>query len=721
MADDRYERYFAEKIWGMIPEVYRHEDGLAEDPGVLRALVEILAREAAVVRRSHDRLWEDQFVELADDWAVPYIGDLVGTRLVSALNLRGRRVDVAKTIYYRRRKGTLAVLEELIADIAGWEGTVVEAFRRLGRARHRLDPPPARERGPWTGTPPGGWADVRSPRGAALAGGPFDELHHTPDIRRHRGRDGRHAIPKIAFHLYRLRAWEIAAGTPAVPFGGDPTPAGEARGAFTFDPSGRDVPLFMRRSRPQDPATPTEPARWGRWRPAREWELPGPMPCRLLGSPPGEDDPPTPQAEARAHLLGLPAPGGNGDGPPPTPSVEVREAGAPAADAASTVGARLDGWTTPADDPLVIDPGRGRFLLETESPAGELRVRYVHGFSGPVGAGAYARPGVGDRTPDEVRAGGGSLPSAGILNDGVVQIADSATYTLEGDKIRVRDLTLQAAEYRRPYLRIGEGEGNWVLNTSVELEDSRILLDGLWIGLQGPPGGPPPRAVVLRGDYERVALRHVTLDPGGEARIADAPPPGTRVHAVPLRVDADVELLEIDASITGPIVVTDDATVGQIRIRDSIVQGGPDETEPVVEAATGEVILERVTVLGGIDVRRLWATEALLDGPVAIADTQRGCFRFGAARRGERLPHPHESHRFGPGEGDAFFVSRRFGDPGYGQLAREAPEEIRRGAENGSEIGALSRLRNPIRLESLRAKVEEYLPFGRIPIYVYET
>jgi hypothetical protein len=64
-------------------------------------MVQILAHQAAIARRSIDRLWDDQFIELCDDWAVAYIGDLVGTRLVHELNRRGRRVDVVRTIFYR--------------------------------------------------------------------------------------------------------------------------------------------------------------------------------------------------------------------------------------------------------------------------------------------------------------------------------------------------------------------------------------------------------------------------------------------------------------------------------------------------------------------------------------------------------------------------------------------------------------------------------------------
>ncbi len=68
-----------------------------------------------------------------------------------------------------------------------------------------------------------------------------------------------------------------------------------------------------------------------------------------------------------------------------------------------------------------------------------------------------------------------------------------------------------------------------------------------------------------------------------------------------------------------------------------------------------------------------------------------------------------------------FFTSRCFGQPGYGQLSERVPVELRRGAENGSEIGAFSKLINPIKLDGLQAKVEEYMPFGLIPIFIQET
>src|SRR5689334_6039450 len=141
MADDGYVAWYQAKLWRLLPAIYRAMDGPDDAPGPLRSLVDRIGAESATVRRSIDRLWENQSIETCDDWVVPYIGDLLATRLVSCLDARAQRLDVAKTIYYRRRSGTLGVLEELAADIAGRDARAVEFFRRLARTRHQFDPP----------------------------------------------------------------------------------------------------------------------------------------------------------------------------------------------------------------------------------------------------------------------------------------------------------------------------------------------------------------------------------------------------------------------------------------------------------------------------------------------------------------------------------------------------------------------------------------------------
>src|SRR3954447_11742954 len=128
MSEDRdlYDAFYADRLWTILPEVYRASD--SDDfgvPGPLLELTRRLGREMALTRRSIDRAVEDQSIETCDDWLIPYIGDLVATNLVDGLDGRGQRLDVAKTIYYRRRKGTVSLLSELVADITGWNARTV--------------------------------------------------------------------------------------------------------------------------------------------------------------------------------------------------------------------------------------------------------------------------------------------------------------------------------------------------------------------------------------------------------------------------------------------------------------------------------------------------------------------------------------------------------------------------------------------------------------------
>ena len=94
---------------------------------------------------------------------IPYIAELIDTRLIQGLDARGQRLDVANTISYRRRKGTVGAAGTARHDITGWDAKVVEFFRRLG-----AHPPPARSADRSGGrraatsprcTRPRGWSD----------------------------------------------------------------------------------------------------------------------------------------------------------------------------------------------------------------------------------------------------------------------------------------------------------------------------------------------------------------------------------------------------------------------------------------------------------------------------------------------------------------------------------------------------------------------------------
>jgi hypothetical protein len=58
------------------------------------------------------------------------------------------------------------------------------------------------------------------------------------------------------------------------------------------------------------------------------------------------------------------------------------------------------------------------------------------------------------------------------------------------------------------------------------------------------------------------------------------------------------------------------------------------------------------------------------------------------------------------------FTACRYGQAAYGQLAGQCPEEIRRGADDESEMGVFHDVFAPQREDNLNIRLQEYLRFG---------
>jgi len=259
---------------------------------------------------------------------------------------------------------------------------------------------------------------------------------------------------------------------------------------------------------------------------------------------------------------------------------------------------------------------------------------------------------------------------------------------------------------------------------------------------QRPRDLPGPRRpvpqwtdIVLDGAFDCVTLTCCTLDPGSAPAA-----PGSAVFAVaadgralvPCRlwIEGTVTKLTVDRSITGPIRTRPGGQVETLTITDSILQAIPTDT--ALAFTDGDVSLSRCTVLGGIAVHRLSASECILRERAQVDDVQHGCVRFTAWADGSVLPRQYESVRIPPGA--ALFTSTDFGQPGYSQLlptadaailppspAPPAPPTILAGAQDGSEMGAFARDMNPIKERGLLIKYQEYMPAGLVPVLVYVT
>jgi hypothetical protein len=668
------------------------------------------------------------------------------------------------------------VLESLIRDIGDLDGAVVEAFRRLGRTRHRLDHALPGLEGSVTRTPPGGTADLRSPRVSDVVNGPFDDLAHTLDVRRARGSYGRYNIPKLNFHLYRLQAFAIRLATP-FDLGG---------GRLTFDPSGRDIDLFQPRRRP-DEGQP--------WSSVREWEVPAPLTCRRLNAAffSLSDDVPTSLADELGPYVGLEYRTESGFRRmlearlTPAQLVlhrsDLLEAaltalspklhlwpGAVAVTIAASAGADpllrhqargadLANWgaaiVVEADRRALIDPLRGRILLTGAIGSGAALFAGLHhfGLANPVGAGPFDRAATlspegsvtGTMPAGPTDAGGfftdpGPVDPVTLPTSGVHRVPTSKTYVpdLGGtqDWANVGPLTLEAADGERPFLRFEPDAADPTITITAAAggDPPDLVLDGLWLGIQPPdlaampladPTPVVPARIVLEGDFRQVILRHCTIDPGGE-RARVLPLSFQPIPAITLVVAGQVERLFIDRCITGPILEAtstgDACSARDIVIWDSIVQS-LDPAVPAVSSRIAAVELRRCTVFGDVTVNRLFASETLIQGLVRVTDTQHGCFRFSAANAdpGRRLPPQFESHLVAPAIANQFFTSRRFGDSGFAQLASIAPIGLLRGGENRSEIGVFNRRLLAIRIADLETKITEFLPFGLVPQPILET
>lgn len=854
MPDDRdhYEVYYADKLWDLLPAIYRALDTDAFDKkGPLHEIVDRIGAQAAILRRSMDRMWEDQSIETCDDWIIPYIADLLATNLVASLDARGQRLDVAKTIYYRRRKGTVAILEEIASDITGWDARVVEFFRRMGRTRHGLDPeiglPSATDDpagsyrlqlaeglvGALTNTGIGGWADLRNVYGAFKANSTFnvvdvdktasafDEYFHTADLRRGRGQVGWYNIPRLGVFLWRLRSFgadqELDPTTPVA--------VQNCPDHYTFDPTGREIPLFARSTR----------AYGDKWVSPAEWQLPTPISTPLL-----QNDLKLPADEQHLYAAIDPVDG---------TSILLRSLGV----------FRKPGsfYDLVGPDKVKVFPERGRLTVLNPPANDTIFVTYHYGFSSSIGSGPFDRRILGEKLADQpdpksvVNGGGNALsaPLAGLAPTGTITLGDSLTYDTVSDvgsvATGIQNVTLRAKNKSRPLIRLpGPNLTEW---TFTGADGSILALEGLFVS-----GGD----IVLSGKFDSVTLTCCTFDPGDSGDIAIPPTIYTKSadgrDLIPCRfwIEAQIRQLKIDRCITGPIRTRASGEIETLIVNDSIVQairtddlslfavtdlknptklasllrdaGDPlssylkgqfttatqqllnayDSSKPPSQAliqaliqelntllsgpslydanrfaqvkltaatlqwttqslhgtdlirlnrwllqeaypveladkdstialSSGEVDLSRCTLLGPAYLHRLSASECILDDVVLVEDTQHGCVRFSAWSTGSVLPRPYESVEIAPKS--PLFTTRIFGQPGYAQLLSSvdtaiipgagstAGATISQGAQNGSEMGAFAREKNPIKERSLRIKYEEFMPLGLIPVIIYVT
>jgi hypothetical protein len=742
-----------DRLYKLLPAIYRIRD--AEQKYPLQALLRVIAEQVNVVEDDIGRLYENWFIETAEEWAVPYVADLIGYTPVLEAGLPGEegtwegrelnrllvpRREVANTIHNRRRKGTLALLEMLASDVAGWPARAVEFFKLLGWNQNinHLHLDRART------------IDLRQVEELDLIGGPFDPLAYSVDVRRinsHRTQ-GRSNIPSVGLFVWRLKSYPV---THAPAF------CAENAGphCYSFSVLGQDAPLFIEAQPEPEPTHIAE-------------EMNVPAAIRRLAFAKHPENYYGQQKSVAIWVEGW-------AGFDPKTPIPV----------SAIIPADLSDWQyTPPLKHIAIDPVLGRFSFPPgQLPRKHVRVIYHYGFSADMGGGEYPRQ-LFDPSPREMETPDPDDPSVKVRKmfeptfyrvgagqefhrigdaldhwkeekpwDAVFELTDSSVYVapIHVSLHEHQTLQIRAASGARPVIRLLDWQTDLPDALSITMaRNTRFTLDGLVVTgrpvqIHGRKRENPPSPVDPICGAE-IVIRHCTLVPGWgidcDCEPKQPAEPSLELYGIRATV-------RIEHSILGSIQIHEDEVKIDpipVYISDSIL----DATDPAKEAigapgwavAHAFLTIRRCTVFGIIDVHAVQLAEnCIFNNCVNVARRQLGCMRFCYVPAGCRTPRRYrcqpdmvaqavkesfaaetppntnmaaqdaeiasERQRVAPQ-----FTAIRYGAPAYAQLALTCAGEIKRGADDESEMGAFHNLFQPQREANLRARLDEYTPAG---------
>jgi len=674
--------------------------------GPLQSLLMVAAEQLAIMSDNLEQLYDDQFIETCAHWVIPYIGDLIGYQSVRGVApaVASPRAEVAHTISFRRRKGTVLVMEQLARDVTGWGAHAMEMFRRLGDTQYMNH---IRDHNYYA-------PDLRRWQTGVYMNTGFDCTAHKVDVRRIAVERGRYNIQNIAIFLWSLNAYSMTLA-PAAEVPGNPL-------CFRFSSLGRDIPLFNHPI-PQGEDI-TDPAK------------PENVPDRLHRHVLCQD--------IQNLLAGSPA-------------VYYGEGKSLVLEVDGTMVSQIQVCDLAGDDgswnnlPALggipaVDPRLGRIALPPSSASTPHKVlaTYYYGFNADMGGGEYPRSDTFTASPDQalIRIPGDFATLhealAALAGEGVVQITDSGTYSepvgLTLDIKKSGHVEIRSADGCRPTIFLG---GEFLVTGA---EESSLDLNGLLIAYAPPStGAPVPPGLIqvpntTTNKLSHLGLTHCTVVPGWALKPNGDPDPTYAGLPTILVESAGLEL-EISKSIVGGMWVDVSATA---TFSDSVVDATSSSAVAYVASIDsgtnrpqdgGALTMTGCTVIGKVYASLLalvsdcifWAelsaadtgaTPPLWRAPLWAVRKQEGCIRFSYLPVGPIVPRQYKCVEQGLGEPQPLFYSLRYGDPCYCKFYSVTDDLVRRGADDGGEMGAFHFVLAPLRETDLRIRMNEYMPVG---------
>lgn len=724
-------RWTPERLYVLLPAIYRIRDQAQGEP--LKAVLEAITEQVALLDEDLDQLYDDQFIETCADWVVPYIGDLIGYEPIhhTAAQLPTPRAEVANTIAYRRRKGTVAVLEQLALDVTGWKAHGVEFFQQLTTTQHlnhlRLNNALC--------------PDLRQWRPLEQLDMAFNTIAHTADVRRIVSDGGRYNIPNVGLFVWRLQPYPVQ---------GVIARQADRDRSYWFNPLGISSPLF------NFPRTETTIAQR-----SQPITLPHPLSRRELYQ--------ELESLRQAQASRLPATLHYFDPVQPVFKVSLNGVPVPPAEVlicnlseARIISNRKTyqavddaGGTADVELPIriAVDPVLGLLTLAESETADRVEVNYTYGFSRDMGGGPYDRSrsalggnlrpatwqlGVSqtETSPQIVSSLAAAITAWNTQAEadtvGIIAILDSHSYT---DPLPVIELP--------PNSQLMIVAADWpIANPTAPPEERRVIgelsplqtrphiLGDLIIQSQSTESSDNQGEVFLNGLLLEggVQLRD---DAVHQLRIDDCTLIWglQRISASPAEQFLDLQLSGV---ICGPILLPQQEATLTVRnslLDSALPQFAADMTgqrpNAVISALLAHLDIQASTLFGPVDGRSLEASNTIFLNPVTTIRRQVGCVRFSYLPLSSRVPRRYQCQPSSAIEAirvqPQFTSILRYGDPAYGQLSDRCPLEIRQGADDESEMGAFHDLFQPQRTTNLRIRLDEYLRFGLEAGIVYAT
>ncbi len=710
-----------ELLYSLLPAHYRLTD--AERGETLRGLMGVLDEIRQKLHADIGKLHDNWFIETCEEWAIPYIADLLGVEMhhsIASAGIFNQRPFVGRTIHYRRRKGTVTVLENIARDVSGWPVKAVEFFQHLTWSQHlnhlrmelALNPYPA---GSLRLNPSAihrvGTANIRDIDGCERIGGAFNTVSHSFDMRPLGQLSGHFGIDHIGLFTWRINAQPLRAMTPRR--------SQSYADGFMFDPAGARRKLYTNPRSQLDPDAPRD-----------EHSVPAPVRPAAFWSAP------------EAYY-------GSG----PDAACAIYESGT-RVDQSRILCKNLSAWSPPPSGMIAIDPVRGRFAYAPGESAEFLTVDYTWGFGLSIGGGPY------DRRESVVSVlstdyavtiaadGSGDFSSLAAAIAGwdqtaharaVLTILDNATYREALNVSLSADvkLVLQARNRARPHVQLIDDAGDPGVLRIIGGAGARAVIecDGLYV--EG--------AISIDADsLKKLTLRHCTMIPGRavlETGIAAHP----AEPSIAFAHDSVEHAVTIHRSICGPLIMEENG--GSITVtesildhpaRQSVIAGVADDSAP-----GPDVSIQTSTVVGEIRARQITlASDTLFVHRIMVKRKQLGCMRYCYIDEIESVTprrfkcQPENTilqMRKRPGglaaERESLmrirthpvFTSERFGNAGYCQLALPLAPSLAEGAEDRNEIGVFNIQKQAFRAYNIEQRTNEYCPVRMKPGIIYAT